>query len=262
MFCFFFQAEDGIRDRLVTGVQTCALPILDASGTDEFMRILNNKLAKENVFVISHKGDTLIDKFPSILKFEKYKNFKIDDYFESLIDIVLPEGTIAFPTFNFDFNNGLLFDYFNTKSKMGSLTEFARLSKISYRTLNPVYSFSIIGNFQKNFFGLDNVSWYSIESPFHIFRELNFKICILDLDDNSSMTFLHYCEEYFQVEYRYYKTFSGNYIGPDNLKRFKTYKGFVRKINEGIITYLQSCFRNFMEKKKYTRETNLLKKME
>ena len=48
---------------------------LDASGTDEFMRILTNKLAKENVFVISHKGDTLIDKFPSILKFEKHKNF-------------------------------------------------------------------------------------------------------------------------------------------------------------------------------------------
>src|SRR2546423_4035766 len=29
IFCifFFFQAEDGIRDKLVTGVQTCALPI-------------------------------------------------------------------------------------------------------------------------------------------------------------------------------------------------------------------------------------------
>src|SRR2546426_7669554 len=27
MFCFFFQAEDGIRDYKVTGVQTCALPI-------------------------------------------------------------------------------------------------------------------------------------------------------------------------------------------------------------------------------------------
>src|SRR5207248_8713338 len=27
---FFFQAEDGIRDRTVTGVQTCALPILAA----------------------------------------------------------------------------------------------------------------------------------------------------------------------------------------------------------------------------------------
>src|SRR5258708_21543299 len=28
---FFFQAEDGIRDDLVTGVQTCALPILRPS---------------------------------------------------------------------------------------------------------------------------------------------------------------------------------------------------------------------------------------
>src|SRR5260221_5840755 len=29
-FFFFFQAEDGIRDHCVTGVQTCALPILGA----------------------------------------------------------------------------------------------------------------------------------------------------------------------------------------------------------------------------------------
>src|SRR5207248_8340197 len=30
---FFFQAEDGIRDRTVTGVQTCALPISSAPQT-------------------------------------------------------------------------------------------------------------------------------------------------------------------------------------------------------------------------------------
>ena len=48
---------------------------LDSSGTDEFMRILHTTMAKENVFVISHKGDTLIDKFPRVMKFEKYKNF-------------------------------------------------------------------------------------------------------------------------------------------------------------------------------------------
>src|SRR5699024_8660231 len=32
-FLFFFQAEDGIRDRNVTGVQTCALPIYSITGT-------------------------------------------------------------------------------------------------------------------------------------------------------------------------------------------------------------------------------------
>ena len=32
---FFFQAEDGIRDDLVTGVQTCALPISHYVGYKE-----------------------------------------------------------------------------------------------------------------------------------------------------------------------------------------------------------------------------------
>src|SRR5438034_9491646 len=35
--CFFFQAEDGIRDHCVTGVQTCALPILSPQPTVEEM---------------------------------------------------------------------------------------------------------------------------------------------------------------------------------------------------------------------------------
>src|SRR5256885_701117 len=36
MSCFFFfQAEDGIRDYKVTGVQTCALPICGTAGGDE-----------------------------------------------------------------------------------------------------------------------------------------------------------------------------------------------------------------------------------
>src|SRR3989454_3505208 len=35
VFFFFFQAEDGIRDYKVTGVQTCALPIFRAAGAGE-----------------------------------------------------------------------------------------------------------------------------------------------------------------------------------------------------------------------------------
>src|SRR6266513_3511408 len=40
MFFFFLQAEDGIRDRNVTGVQTCALPIsLIAAAARELQRL-------------------------------------------------------------------------------------------------------------------------------------------------------------------------------------------------------------------------------
>jgi DNA repair exonuclease SbcCD ATPase subunit len=48
---------------------------LDTNGTDEFLKILSTLTADTNVFIISHKGDTLFDKFEHILKFEKHKNF-------------------------------------------------------------------------------------------------------------------------------------------------------------------------------------------
>ena len=52
---------------------------LDASGTDDFLKILNS-LESQNIFVISHKGDVLFDKFNSIIRFEKQKNFsKMED---------------------------------------------------------------------------------------------------------------------------------------------------------------------------------------
>ena len=47
---------------------------LDGTGTDEFLKILNT-LGGENVFIISHKQDALVDKFKSTIKFEKVKNF-------------------------------------------------------------------------------------------------------------------------------------------------------------------------------------------
>ena len=47
---------------------------LDGTGTDEFLKILNT-LSGENIFVISHKQDALVDKFRSTIKFEKIRNF-------------------------------------------------------------------------------------------------------------------------------------------------------------------------------------------
>lgn len=47
---------------------------LDATGTDEFLKLLNT-LGGNNVFVISHKGDILFDKFNETVKFQKVKNF-------------------------------------------------------------------------------------------------------------------------------------------------------------------------------------------
>lgn len=48
---------------------------LDSTGTDEFLKILEQLTNDTNTFIISHKTDALLDKFESILKFEKHHNF-------------------------------------------------------------------------------------------------------------------------------------------------------------------------------------------
>ena len=48
---------------------------LDAMGTDDLMKLLDDLSINTNVFVISHKSDQLADKFSNYLTFEKKNNF-------------------------------------------------------------------------------------------------------------------------------------------------------------------------------------------
>src|SRR2546430_12364214 len=77
IFFFFFQAEDGIRDLTVTGVQTCALPISGHAGLllvatvycvfpIYFMFVQSLKTAQEDVF-----GNPFIVTNPTLENFEE-----------------------------------------------------------------------------------------------------------------------------------------------------------------------------------------------
>jgi len=48
---------------------------MDSNGTDEFLKIIGNLTQDTNTFIISHKVDQMVDKFSSVIKFEKHKNF-------------------------------------------------------------------------------------------------------------------------------------------------------------------------------------------
>jgi DNA repair exonuclease SbcCD ATPase subunit len=50
---------------------------LDTAGTDYFLNLMNSFGDNSNIFVISHKGDQLFDKFRSVIKFEKRNDFSI-----------------------------------------------------------------------------------------------------------------------------------------------------------------------------------------
>ena len=50
---------------------------LDTAGTDYFLNLMNQFGDKSNIFVISHKGDQLFDKFRSVIRFEKRNDFSV-----------------------------------------------------------------------------------------------------------------------------------------------------------------------------------------
>src|SRR5690554_2104329 len=52
IFFFFFQAEDGIRDADVTGVQTCALPILPLSAVFNSVTLTPERAAKPSAALV------------------------------------------------------------------------------------------------------------------------------------------------------------------------------------------------------------------
>src|SRR6266702_6940830 len=66
---FFFQAEDGIRDGHVTGVQTCALPIsLRASDVTRLVAVpgVGKKTAERLVVELREKVGALENGYPSV----------------------------------------------------------------------------------------------------------------------------------------------------------------------------------------------------
>jgi aminoglycoside 3-N-acetyltransferase len=158
------------------------------------------------------------------------------DILQSFLQAVGPGGTVLFPLFNFDFTTGVPFDIRTTPSRMGALSEAARLHPGAVRTGHPIYSFAVIGAEARRFDGVENFSGYGPDSPFAMLRALDGKIAVLGLPDQHSMTFYHHVEEAHEVPYRYHKTFTADYTGRDGGSAPRTFGLFVRDIEKGVMT--------------------------
>lgn len=185
-------------------------------------------------------GDTVLIHSNIIRTLAEYRRYNVQishhDILNSFLDVLGSKGTLLLPLFNFDFIQGKTFDIRNTESHMGALTELARKFPGAVRTGHPIYSFAIIGHKSSEFAGVDNVSAFAENSPFGILKRLGGKIGCLDLEDQGSMTFYHHVEEMKRVDYRYFKSFCGDYIDATGETRRKKYDIYVRDIERGVIT--------------------------
>jgi aminoglycoside 3-N-acetyltransferase len=160
--------------------------------------------------------------------------------FEALRDVVQPRGTVAFPTFTFEFCKGKLYDYRKTPSQMGMLTEMARRHREAYRIYHPIYGFALLGAEAKSLAGtIRNVSSYGDDSLFGELRRRNGQILIINLPFAHSMTFFHHVEEMVGCDYRYMKAFSGEVMDSAGKSDIQTYTMWVRDVDRGIVTTVE-----------------------
>lgn len=174
-----------------------------------------------------------------VLVHSSYKSFGgVEGGPQTVIDaiksIITNEGTLVVPTFNYDFCNGKQYDIKKTPSKMGIISELIRIDSNSKRTIDPVFSFSVVGKYRDYLANLKSVHSFGPNSIFAKLRELNAKIMIIGLAYNESMTFFHHIEEIEGCDYRYFKEFKGTVTNYNNVKQDSKIILFVRDIERGV----------------------------
>jgi aminoglycoside 3-N-acetyltransferase len=159
-----------------------------------------------------------------------------NDVLESLIVAAGDKGTLIFPTYNFGFTKGEVFDVRNTPSETGALTECARLHRDSVRTGHPLFSFAVIGHHKEKFRGLENYSAFGIDSPFAKLMQLGGKIAAIDVAGENCMTFYHYVEEMENAPNRYHKIFKGNFVDANGNHSVREFNLYARNLEMNVQT--------------------------
>lgn len=152
----------------------------------------------------------------------------------ALRSILTEDGTLIVPTFNYDFCDGKPYDVKKTPSKMGIISELVRTDPNSKRTLEPVFSFAILGKHRDYLANLKYEHSVGPDSVFAKLRELDAKIMIIGLSYNESLTFFIHIEETQGCDYRYFKEFRGTITGYDGVKQDSKIVLFVRDLERGV----------------------------
>lgn len=149
---------------------------------------------------------------------------------DGMISRLGKNGTLLFPTYNWDFCEGISFDYHRTSCRTGLLGTTALKRSDFKRTTHPIYSFAVWGKDQEYLCNLNNIHSFGPDSPFAYLHKNNVKNIMIDVDYQRCFTFVHYVEEQTSdlVPYRYHKTFRASYIDSSENETERDYSMFVR----------------------------------
>ena len=217
---------------------------------NRFKEVLDNLGIKQN--------DKLLVNSNTLNLMIKYRDKSLPSkMLDILIERVDSNGTLLFPTYNWEFCNGLNYDLLNTKSATGALSNLSLKNNFFIRSKNPIYSFSIYGKNKDEIAQLNHYSCFSLDSPFGYLIRNKGKNLFIDLDYKDAFTFVHVAEEDVSVSYRYHKKFTGKYIDKNKVEKIENFEMYVRKEDEVSTTLIDKKFDDKLLEKKGLKKTKI-----
>jgi aminoglycoside 3-N-acetyltransferase len=154
---------------------------------------------------------------------------------KAIISYLGPEGTLVVPAFSWSFYRGYPYDcrFTPAENDMGVLNEAVRKLPGSVRTRHPGQSFACVGKLAEALGDkeLDTESAWDPKGPVGVLLSHGAKTVMLGPPVWGACSFIHYVEELQNVPYRYWKTYTGEYVPPEGgAETTKTYRFFARKL--------------------------------
>ena len=142
-------------------------------------------------------------------------------------------GTLILPAFSYSFCRGEVFDPDASPTDIGPLPEYFRTLPGARRTLDPIFSATVLGpvpaNWERRLFHEPNTDALGDDGIFGFLHDVNAKLLLYGVHFNAC-SFAHYLEQLSQAPYRYWKEFPGT-MRANGAERSFTVRYFVRDLD-------------------------------
>lgn len=166
-----------------------------------------------------------------------------------LLNVIKALGvkTVCMPTFTFSFCNGLDYNPATSASRMGVLNEFFRKQEGVIRSADPLMSVALMGEDKDLVTGVGHVSCGENSTFDKLRHRDNVKFLFLGPKIGDCLTYMHYMEWLYSVDYRYNRVFRGNVTIGDKTSveeyaLFVRYKSVIP--NSASYNYEQKMYNN------------------
>lgn len=180
------------------------------------------------------KGDCIyiVSDMLELAKVYKAQGIRLvlGDIIDKLQYLVKEEGTLLFPTFNWDFCEGKKFDYYRTPTRTGALSK-AALERLDFtRTAHPIYSFAVWGAFREKLIQNASIDSFGEGTIFEKMFQWDTKVLAIGLPALKGVSYIHHVEQMIGVPYRYNKEFTADYMDKEGVCEKRTYRMYVRDL--------------------------------